>query len=48
MLNLWPDADRQQLRFFDPHAKKRKKGISRRSLRALIFQYLRELSENDE
>ncbi len=31
VLNLWPDADRQQLRTLIRNAKKEKKGISRRN-----------------
>lgn len=35
VLNLWPDADRQQLRSLIRNAKKRKKATSRRSPRVL-------------
>lgn len=34
VLNLWPDADRQQLRSLIRNAKKRKKATSRRNPRA--------------
>ena len=46
VLNLWPNADRQQLRSLIRNAKKRKKATSRRN-RVPDFQYLRELVENE-
>ena len=48
VLNLWPDADRQQLRSLIRNAKKEKEGNKPPKSARLIFQYLRELSENDE
>ncbi|MDU7100429.1 MAG: ribosome biogenesis factor YjgA [Enterobacter sp.] len=48
VLNLWPDADRQQLRSLIRNAKKEKEGNKPPKSARLIFQYLRELSENEE
>lgn len=47
VLNLWPDADRQQLRSLVRNAKKKEGNKPPKSARQ-IFQYLRELSENEE
>ncbi|MDX6021693.1 ribosome biogenesis factor YjgA [Scandinavium sp. V105_16] len=46
VLNLWPDADRQQLRSLIRNAKKEKEGNKPPKSSRLIFQYLRELAEN--
>lgn len=48
VLRLWPDADRQQLRSLIRNAKKEKDGNKPPKSSRLIFQYLRELAENDE
>lgn len=45
VLNLWPDADRQQLRMIR-NAKKKEGNKLAKSARQ-IFQYLRELAENE-
>jgi len=45
VLNLWPDADRQQLRTLIRNAKKEKEGNKPPKSARLIFQYLRELAE---
>lgn len=45
VLNLWPDADRQQLRTLARNAKKEKEGNKPAKSSRLIFQYLRELAE---
>ncbi len=45
VLNLWPDADRQQLRTLARNAKKEKEGNKPAKSARLIFQYLRELAE---
>ncbi len=45
VLNLWPDADRQQLRSLIRNAKKEKEGNKPPKSARLIFQYLRELAE---
>ena len=47
VLNLWPDADRQQLRTLIRNAKKEKEGIKPTKSARQIFQYLRELAENE-
>ena len=47
VLNLWPNADRQQLRSLIRNAKKEKEGNKPPKSARLIFQYLRELSENE-
>lgn len=47
VLNLWPDADRQQLRSLIRNAKKEKEGNKPPKSARLIFQYLRELAENE-
>jgi ribosome-associated protein len=47
VLNLWPDADRQQLRSLIRNAKKEKEGNKPPKSSRLIFQYLRELAENE-
>ena len=44
VLNLWPDADRQQLRSLIRNAKKEKEGNKPPKSARLIFQYLRELA----
>ena len=48
VLNLWPDADRQQLRSLIRNAKKEKEGNKPPKSSRQIFQYLRELAESDE
>lgn len=48
VLNLWPDADRQQLRSLIRNAQKEKEANKPPKSARLIFQYLRELSENEE
>ncbi|VTP63071.1 x96 protein [Leclercia adecarboxylata] len=45
VLNLWPDADRQQLRTLVRNARKEKEGNKPPKSARLIFQYLRELAE---
>jgi ribosome-associated protein len=47
VLNLWPHADRQQLRSLIRNAKKEKEGNKAPKSARLIFQYLRELAEAD-
>ena len=47
VLNLWPDADRQQLRSLIRNAKKEKEGNKPPKSARLIFQYLRELAESE-
>ena len=47
VLNLWPDADRQQLRTLIRNAKKEKEGNKPPKSARQIFQYLRELAENE-
>lgn len=47
VLKLWPDADRQQLRSLIRNAKKEKEGNKPPKSYRLIFQYLRELAENE-
>ena len=47
VLNLWPDADRQQLRSLIRNAQKEKEGNKPPKSARLIFQYLRELAENE-
>ena len=47
VLNLWPDADRQQLRTLIRNAKKEKEGNKPPKPARQIFQYLRELAENE-
>ena len=47
VLNLWPDADRQQLRSLIRNANKEKEGNKPPKSARLIFQYLRELAENE-
>ena len=48
VMNLWPDADRQQLRSLIRNAKKEKEGNKPPKSSRLIFQYLRELAEGQE
>ena len=48
VLNLWPDADRQQLRSLVRNAKKEKAGNKPPKSARQIFQYLRELAENQD
>ncbi|RIQ15764.1 DUF615 domain-containing protein, partial [Salmonella enterica] len=48
VLILWPNADRQQLRSLIRNAKKEKEGNKPPKSARQIFQYLRELSENEE
>lgn len=48
VLNLWPDADRQQLRSLIRNAQKEKEGNKPPKSARLIFQYLRELAETSE
>ncbi|WP_312983990.1 ribosome biogenesis factor YjgA [Atlantibacter sp.] len=45
VLKLWPQADRQQLRSLIRNAKKEKEGNKAPKSARLIFQYLRELAE---
>ena len=45
VLKLWPQADRQQLRSLIRNAKKEKEGNKPPKSARLIFQYLRELAE---
>ena len=47
VMNLWPDADRQQLRSLIRNAKKEKEGNKPPKSARLIFQYLRELAESE-
>ncbi|MBJ9212550.1 ribosome-associated protein [Citrobacter freundii] len=47
VMNLWPDADRQQLRSLVRNARKEKAGNKPPKSSRLIFQYLRELAENE-
>ncbi len=47
VLNLWPDADRQQLRSLIRNAKKEKEGNKPPKPARLIFQYLRERAKNE-
>lgn len=47
VLNLWPQADRQQLRSLIRNAKKEKEGNKPPKSARLIFQYLRELAESE-
>lgn len=47
VLNLWPNADRQQLRSLIRNAKKEKEGNKPPKSARQIFQYLRELAENE-
>lgn len=48
VLNLWPDADRQQLRSLVRNAKKEKEGNKPPKSARQIYQYLRELAENQD
>ncbi|MGL5698150.1 MAG: ribosome biogenesis factor YjgA [Kluyvera sp.] len=48
VLNLWPDADRQQLRSLIRNAKKEKAANKPPKSARQIFQYLRELAEHQE
>uniref|UniRef100_UPI001319FC5D dual-action ribosomal maturation protein DarP n=1 Tax=Bacillus mycoides TaxID=1405 RepID=UPI001319FC5D len=48
VLNLWPQADRQQLRSLIRNAKKEKEGNKPPKSSRLIFQYLRELAESEQ
>jgi len=48
VLNLWPNADRQQLRSLIRNAQKERDGNKPPKSARLIFQYLRELSEAEE
>jgi len=47
VMNLWPDADRQQLRSLVRNARKEKAGNKPPKSSRQIFQYLRELAENE-
>ncbi|WIJ94363.1 ribosome-associated protein [Citrobacter freundii] len=47
VMNLWPDADRQQLRSLVRNARKEKAGNKPPKSPRQIFQYLRELAENE-
>ena len=47
VMNLWPDADRQQLRSLVRNARKEKAGNKPPKSARQIFQYLRELAENE-
>ncbi|EKC2838198.1 ribosome-associated protein [Salmonella enterica] len=47
VLTLWPHADRQQLRSLIRNAKKEKEGNKPPKSARQIFQYLRELAENE-
>ena len=47
VMNLWPDADRQQLRSLVRNARKEKAGNNPPKSSRQIFQYLRELAENE-
>ncbi|ELY5801415.1 ribosome-associated protein [Cronobacter sakazakii] len=48
VLNLWPQADLQQLRSLIRNAKKEKEGNKPPKSSRLIFQYLRELAESEQ
>ncbi|EKY3223790.1 ribosome biogenesis factor YjgA [Cronobacter dublinensis] len=48
VLNLWPQADRQQLRSLIRNAKKEKESNKPPKSSRLIFQYLRELAEGEQ
>jgi len=48
VLKLWPQADRQQLRSLIRNAKKEKEGNKAPKSARLIFQYLRELAEEQQ
>ncbi|WP_313020574.1 ribosome biogenesis factor YjgA [Atlantibacter hermannii] len=48
VLKLWPQADRQQLRSLIRNAKKEKEGNNAPKSARLIFQYLRELAEEQQ
>ncbi|MFJ2976157.1 ribosome biogenesis factor YjgA [Kluyvera sp. NPDC087067] len=48
VINLWPDADRQQLRSLVRNAKKEKEGNKPPKSARQIYQYLRELAENQD
>ena len=48
VMNLWPDADRQQLRSLVRNARKEKAGNKPPKSYRQIFQYLRELSEHQD
>ena len=48
VLRLWPQADRQQLRSLIRNAKKEKEGNKAPKSARLIFQYLRELAEEQQ
>ena len=48
VLNLWPQADRQQLRSLIRNAKKEEEGNKPPKSSRLIFQYLRELAESEQ
>ncbi|BBR60804.1 MULTISPECIES: ribosome biogenesis factor YjgA [Enterobacteriaceae] len=48
VMNLWPDADRQQLRSLVRNARKEKAGNKPPKSSRQIFQYLRELSEHQD
>ena len=48
VLKLWPQADRQQLRSLIRNAKKEKEGNEAPKSARLIFQYLRELAEEQQ
>ena len=47
VMNLWPDADRQQLRSLVRNARKEKAGNKPPKSSRQSFQYLRELAENE-
>lgn len=47
VMNLWPDADRQQLRSLVRNARKEKASNKPPKSSRQIFQYLRELAENE-
>ena len=47
VMNLWPDADRQQLRSLVRNARKENAGNKPPKSARQIFQYLRELAENE-
>lgn len=47
VMNLWPDADRQQLRSLVRNARKEKAGNKPPKSARQIFQYLRELAEHE-
>ena len=48
VMNLWPDADRQQLRSLVRNARKEKAGNKPPKSSRQIFKYLRELSEHQD